>query len=472
MAEPFVVRPEPIDDVLYNPHMGFNTFQHFNGDPFFEGGKWSEVGPEEFEPKPELLENKNHPYSTVAYCRWYWDQIEPKDGQFRWDIIDGALATARERGQTLGIRVMCHDCDGEHDVPEWFKKTGAKGGRADLVSRATDRYWLPDYSDPLYIKYWTRLNAEMAGRFDGHPDMEFVDSASKGPWGEWSTWPVLGPLWARQALTDCYTDYFKETPVLMGMFDDVEATKHAVSKGAGWRVDCLGDMGGMSPLWCHMLDGYPLGIARAGVEDVWKTKPVSFEVCWTMGYWRDKGWDPDFIFDQAIKWHMSTFNTKSSAVPDEHWPAVNRCLKRMGYRFVLRKCLSGPKARRGAMMRFHMRWENTGCAPIYRKYDLALQLMSAAAALTMKTNADITKWLPGDTFVDGGVFVPSDLPTGKYDLRVAMLDRLSGLPKIQFANKGRAADGWYDLGSIEVVSTDKYVQQYFDPFLMYGRFGL
>lgn len=116
--------------------------------------------------------------------------------------------------------------------------------------------------------------------------------------------------------------------------------------------------------------------------------------------------------------------------------------------------------------------ENTGCAPFYRKYDLALQLASGATAFTMKTNADVIKWLPGDTFVDGGVFVPSDLPTGKYSLRLAMLDRLSGLPKIQFANKGRAADGWYDLGVIEVVPTDKYVQQYFDPFLMYGRFGL
>ena len=47
-AEPVVFRPKPIDDVLYNPHIGFQTFQHFNGDPLFDGKRWTEVGPEDF----------------------------------------------------------------------------------------------------------------------------------------------------------------------------------------------------------------------------------------------------------------------------------------------------------------------------------------------------------------------------------------------------------------------------------------
>lgn len=34
--------------------------------------------------------------------------------------------------------------------------------------------------------------------------------------------------------------------------------KHAVESGAGWRADCLGDMGGFSKTWCHMRMAYPL----------------------------------------------------------------------------------------------------------------------------------------------------------------------------------------------------------------------
>ncbi len=105
----------------------------------------------------------------------------------------------------------------------------------------------------------------------------------------------------------------------------------------GWRVDCLGDMGGFSPTWSHMLDYYPQNIIYFGMQDAWKKAPVTLEVCWVMQHWKNKGWDVDYIIDQSLKWHISSFNAKSSAVPDEWWPQVNRWLKRMGYRFVLRK---------------------------------------------------------------------------------------------------------------------------------------
>jgi hypothetical protein len=449
-AEPAVFRPKPIEDVLFNPHMGFQTFQHFNGDPLFDGKTWTEVGPETIGPKPATLTNPNHPYSTVAYCRWYWDTIEPESGVYRFDIIDLALETARERGQTLAIRVMCHDHEGKHDVPEWFKKSGARGGTQDVARGKDIRYWLPDYSDPLYIKHWTRVNAELAARYDGHPDLESVDCASIGPWGEWSTKPVDPPMWAKAALIDCYTDHFKRTPLLM-QFDDPKSMRYGVEHGTGWRSDCLGDMGGFSKTWCHMFDSYPEGIIYGGAVDAWKTAPVAFEVCWVMGHWHDMGWDPEYIFDQAVKWHMTVFNTKSSAVPQSHWPAVNRCLKRMGYRFVCRKFLCPPVAHRGQVMRFKSWWENRGCAPIYRKYDLAFELASGGTKAAVKTDADITKWLPGDIVFDDGLAIPYDIPAGRYTLRVGLVSRQTGEAKIQLAQEGRAADGWYELGQIEVA---------------------
>jgi len=449
-AEPLIFRPQPIDDVLYNPHIGFQTFQHFNGDPLFEGRRWTEVGPEEFGDAPESLENKDHPHSTVAYCRWYWDTMEPKEGQFRWDIIDGALRTARERGQTLGIRVMCHDHEGVHDVPEWFKNSGARGSKQEVHRRQTISYWVPDYTDPLYIKYWTRINTELAARYDGHPDLEFVDAASIGPWGEWSTNPVDPPMWAKAALIDCYTNTFKKTPVLI-QFDDAPSMRYGIEHGCGWRADCLGDLRGFGETWCHMYDCYPQGIIYGGAADAWQKAPVSFEVCGVMGTWFERGYDVDYIFEQAIKWHMSTFNTKSSAVPDPHWPAVYDCIKRMGYRFVLRKMLLQPTARRGEMMRFHTWWENRGCAPIYRGYDLALRFKSAGSETIVKTDADVTKWLPGDAVYDDAVALPYDMPKGRHALSIAMLDRWTGKPRIQLAQKGREEDGWYKLGEIEVV---------------------
>ena len=44
-----------------------------------------------------------------------------------------------------------------------------------------------------------------------------------------------------------------------------------------------------------------------------------------------------YIFDQSLKWHISSFNAKSSPVPPEWQDLVDDWLKKMGYRFVLRR---------------------------------------------------------------------------------------------------------------------------------------
>src|SRR6266581_218282 len=74
-----VVRPKEIHDVLVNPGMGITTFQRFNGQALNPSLTWSEEGPTErlvdAEPKPEF------PPTSVSYCRWVWDVIEPKRGE-------------------------------------------------------------------------------------------------------------------------------------------------------------------------------------------------------------------------------------------------------------------------------------------------------------------------------------------------------------------------------------------------------
>jgi len=76
-----VIRPKEISDVLVNPGMGITTFQRFNGQALNPSLTWSEVGPvsrlPQATPKPEF------PDTSVAYCRWYWEAIEPERGTFR-----------------------------------------------------------------------------------------------------------------------------------------------------------------------------------------------------------------------------------------------------------------------------------------------------------------------------------------------------------------------------------------------------
>jgi hypothetical protein len=443
-----IVRPAQLDDVLRNPGMGIQTFQRFAGQALNEGTEWSERGPIEVvadeSPPPDF------PPSSVAYCRWYWRDLEPHPGEVRWAIIDLALAEARRHDQTLALRLMPYGPDAP--IPDWYRASGARAA----TEPGDDGVWHPDVADRRYAQAWGALVQGLGSRYDGHPDLEYVDIATFGFWGEgWS--PHLPELPVQTALMDLYFDALPNT-LLLANIDQAPALAYAASRGAGWRLDCLGDLAGSSlpggssdyP-WCHMFDKYPQNLARAGVRDVWQSRPVSLEVCWVVETWRQRGWDVTYSLEQALAWHASTINLKSSPIPSEVRPAIDALQRRLGYRLAVRQATYPERAARGQTMPVTMWWQNLGVAPPYRRWVIALQLRSAATEVVMAVDGDVRTWLPGDALVEQAVAVPADLPTGAYSVAVALLDRASQLPKIALANDGRRADGWYELGPIEVV---------------------
>jgi hypothetical protein len=309
--------------------------------------------------------------------------------------------------------------------------------------------WQVDPEDPRYVEHFTNMIKVLGKRYDGHADLESVDVAIVGAWGEGAGSSLLTQK-TREALVDAYVDSFKKTHLVM-LLTDAKTNGYALSRAdVGWRVDCLGDMGGFSKTWSHMNDYYPQAIINFGVRDAWKKAPVTLEVCWVMQHWKDMGWDVDHIIDESLKWHISSFNAKSSPVPDEWWPSVERWLKEMGYRFVLRKFTYPAAVSAGGRLSFTSWWDNKGVAPCYRKFPLALRLKSQKAAEVLVTDADIRTWLPGDNLYDGSVTVPPDVPPADYELQIGLIDAASGAPRVRLAIAGRQPDGWYSLGKIKV----------------------
>jgi hypothetical protein len=162
------------------------------------------------------------------------------------------------------------------------------------------------------------------------------------------------------------------------------------------------------------------------------------------------GWDVDHIIDESLKWHISSFNAKSSPVPKEWWPSVNRWLKKMGYRFVLRKFTYPNRLNPNSKLSFTSWWENKGVAPCYHKFPLALRLKNDKKAEILTTDADIRTWLPGDNLYDNSVSIPANFPRGEYDLQIGILDPLYNKPRVKLAISGRQPDGWYYLGKIKI----------------------
>jgi hypothetical protein len=446
--ETVVVRPQEIDDVLVNPGIGFMTFQRFNGDQLNQGTKWTEGYPIQYQPFNGRLDNPNHPATSLAYFRIYWKFMEPEEGQYQFAVLDKVLETAASRGQTLLLRIAPYGTEADNDVPDWYRKRVGD----ESTSKLPERKWRTNPEDPRYAECFGRMIRAFGRHYDGHPALESVDLAIVGAWGEGAGSERLSRK-TREALIDSYVESFTKTPLIM-LLNDPMTNEYGLSRRpVGWRVDCLGDMGGFSKTWSHMQDFYPQSIINCGMQDAWKKAPVSLEVCWVMQHWKDQGWDINYIIDQSLKWHISSFNGKSSAVPLEWWPQVNRWLKSMGYRLLLRKFTYPARINQGGKLEFTSWWENKGVAPCYRQFPLALRIRSQSRKEVLFTQADIRSWLPGDSIYDDAVFLPAGLPVGEYDLEFALLDPQSSQPRIKLAIAGCQPDGWYPLGKLQVVAS-------------------
>jgi len=425
-----VATPAETDALFANPGMGWQTFHTFSDeDPNLAGLP-----------------------SGAAYFRFYWHDLEPREGEIDFGRIDDLLAHARRAGQKLGFRVMCAATSQYYGSPEWLKEKGCKGYEYHYQGKGS--FWVPEFEDPLFREAHFRLIRELGKRYDGHPDVDYVDIGSVGLWGEWhmsGTGVDMPSLETRLKIMDAYIEAFPNTPKLM-LIGDIEGMRHAVGRGCGWRADCLGDMGGFSQGWNHMRDAYPQHIEGSGAGGTWETAPVAWETCWDMRKWVSEGWDVSYIFDYALKYHGSYVNNKSAPVPDGYLPHVQRLLRQLGYRLVVRRLEHPAEVAGGESVAVKMEWENVGVAPPYGDYRLAFRLRAGdGEERVVLAETSIKGWLPGRRTVDETVGIPADMPEGECEVAVGIVEPGGRSPAVQVAIEGRDADGWYPVSSVVVA---------------------
>ncbi len=443
-------RPQYSDTYLNNPHKGTATFQRFDGDALYPTLAWNDSeGPLWFRPpRRGVLRSHLYPPSRVAYCRWLWKVLEPEKGNIRWDVFDGALKAAAERGQTLQIRTQpfIHDT-----TPEWYWK---EGGIPHPAESKAAGYPIPDHNHKAYLRHWGDHIRAIGERYDGHPALESVDVAYGGHCGE--TGGNCRRKYAER-LVDIYMQSFPKTQ-LVGMLGTLgNAYMAGKRRAVGWRADCYGDLRidgrGQVPdglNWNHMFEAYPLEMERDGVMEAWKRAPVTLETCWTVAYWEKQGWDIDWILEQGYKYHATFFMPKSVYIPEAWMDKVMAFNKRLGYRFHVHNMILPLEASPGQRLRFTTTIDNRGIAPLYRRYRFAVRFTQGKTRCVVPFKQDIRKWLPDFTTFTEYIRMPEGLQTGEVTLHCAIIDERDQ-PVVRFATDAVDKDGWHPMTGMDVV---------------------
>jgi hypothetical protein len=452
--EVVTVLPAATDELLANPGMGWETF-HTTRDRDGRLPAWIP--------------------STVHYARWGWGRLEPRPGEIDTAFLDKTLQETRAAGQKLAFRVMCCSTrPGEPYQPAWLKDAGGKVLTVDYGNQKG--LTIPDLDDPDTLARHLHFIHRLGSRYDGHPDIDHVDLGSVGWWGEWhmssSEVGRMPSVENCRQIIDTYVSAFRRTPLLM-LIGERECLTYATERGTGWRADCLGDMGGFSKNWNHMRNLYPQQVQNAGVEDVWKKAPIAWETCWDMRRWSQEDWSLRFIFNYALALHGSYINNKSAPLPpsEEVRPEIERFLRRLGYRLVLKELKHPAQARPGTPLTLAMKWQNIGSAPCYKPYRVAYKLSNQPGqSRTLVGTVTVNQWMPGSVqifneeflkqppdlppgevvAVSDRVTLPADMPAGEYDLAVGVVGEDSAEPVVRLAIQGRASDGWYPLSKITI----------------------
>jgi hypothetical protein len=456
-AEPerVVVHPEDTGAVLVNSGMGW-VLHHYDNSLKNYGSRlepWDTVD--------------DFPGVQTVYLRLAWSYLEPQEGKFNWSVVDTPAQRWIAKGKQVAFRFTSSESGLPNATPEWVRDAGARvnhfAPRKGLVEEGP--LWEPDFGDPIFLSKLEHFVAAAAERYDGSPEVSFIDVGSFGVWGEGhtgSTTRLKYPASAVRKHIALYAKYFRRTQVVVSHsfagqpsgvdgFDNID---YARDLGTGLRTDSV-----LVAPEGNSMDAYYTPILA---QDFWPRVPVVIE-SQHYGSARDQG-----IWKDGSRYLKAIEDYHGSYASIHWWPreflAENRDLiarmnRRLGYRLQLVEASWPAEVAANSRLRIASRWRNAGVAPC---------LPGGYPTFTFKDNKggivglftadqfDVRALPPGppdwsDSRGHETEFSSPPIQPGVYDVYVSVGSR-TGTPRIALPLPGDDGQRRYRLGSIRVAA--------------------
>jgi len=451
--------------------------------PANDGGAMVAVRPREFigainNPLKGFRDYHSEGYGLLVRQYVPWNAIEACEGDTVERIIAHTNRITQRGGKSLAeLNVKL--------VPRVYLDWDGTRGTAER----SKQHWpadLPefDYDSPAFQQRLRNLIAKLGQAWDNDPRIFAIQMGLIGYWGEHhSPAPTRAQ---RELLTECFRAAFKHKPVLVRHTD-----AEFMSAGFGIYYDTFGNVG-REP---HMAERSPSIVGQFPWQatnvypDIWKRSPIEGEVEYT---WQKERADADpegtfgrtpdetmlvpayrrYMIDKIRRYHCSYLGWISGYSSDqpEVLAGAGELQKAFGYRFVLESFRFTPTVVAGGPLRVELAVRNTGSAPFYLDWPVAIGLLDPATRQPVwsapLSKVEIRTWLPGQEWdgeadayrrparlntVSDAVVLPAAIKPGEYLVALAILDREGGMvPSVRFAIENYVAGGWHPLGRIGV----------------------
>lgn len=383
---------------------------------------------------------RQDPYVAFAYVPVYWNELEPRQGEYDFAALEERCHFAQWRadGVRLILRLVPDTPTGERhmDIPQWLYD--AMGGAGTWYDGDYGQGFSPDYGSEVFRQAHRELIAALGQRYADDPQVAFIELGSLGHWGEWhvDTGAGIAPF-PSQAITDTYVqDYLNVfSPHQLLLRRPYEIGR---DQGLGLYNDSFGLPQSHEEWLSWIAEGYQSdqnGEWLPAMPDFWLSAPSGGEFSPS----QEDGWyfsaDQFSTTLQLLKQSHTTFLGPNAPAYGElsgtEAENLRTLLAEMGYSLGVRSC----KIWRTAFfstLQAELTWENTGLAPLYADWPVALELRdeTGQAVWSSRRSIPFSQWGPGSHTVQLSLSGTETLPPGNYSLWVGIVDPLTDSPGV------------------------------------------
>ncbi len=395
--------------------------------------------------------------SQVIYTRYDWSELQKEDGTFDFSLIDEGIADCVKYNKKFAFGVMCADAssvDEPYVTPKFVFDAGAKFNKTKIGQ------YIPNWKDETFLTYVNKFVEELGKRYNGNPNIAFIDIRSYGNYGEQHLFGLdvvdeagnidknyisenkIDSEFLKEKYIKPYMDAFPDTLLINPWGEDIfnDTYEELIDDGISLRRD---------------------GIItyENGLETCAKTYgklPLIFEYASKYGEYEENGGRDYFNtrLENAINIAKPSYiELDKKWYEDENQEYCKQLANRVGYYFRLKKVTYPKNVKSDISSVISFEFKNDGITPICEDCSVYVGILDQNNKLVKKykTEIDPKNWEPGLMSKEEISVKFEGINSGSYKLAVGLYKNDEDeAPTYLLGSEGKTSDNWYVCGEINI----------------------